>query len=76
MGSFSGGQKTSFKESPLFDEILRMPLWTENLKSLYVSSSTFKSLTSVAAFWGLNGFPSELIELRLESKFLLGLFQK
>jgi hypothetical protein len=30
----------------------------------------------VAAFWGLSGFPSEFLELKLESKFLSGLFQK
>jgi hypothetical protein len=75
-GSFSGGQKIAFKESPRFEEILRMPSRTENFKSRYVSSSTFKSLTSVAAFWGLSGFPSEFLELKLESKFLSGLFQK
>jgi hypothetical protein len=64
-GSFSGGQKIAFNESPRFEEILRMPSRTENFKSRYVSSSTFKSLTSVAAFWGLSGFPSEFLELKL-----------
>jgi hypothetical protein len=63
---FLGGQKTAFRESPLLDEILRMMSRTENFKSLYVSSSTFKSLTSVAAFWGLSGFPSECLEWKLK----------